>query len=82
MKKEMHIEFGALVPPIADQLCKQGLSMLASDLKRCQKLADALSDLFVAAVLTESEIDKARSRLMKIISKLTIKRIRFKGGPE
>lgn len=64
MAKTITIEFGALCDPIKKQLQDQGVSeMTGIDL--LQSRADAISQLHIAGLLSDSEARRARNRLMK-----------------
>jgi hypothetical protein len=67
----VRIDFGALIPPIGEQLQDQGLKLDMDPLERqhLQRDADEVSRLRVRGVLTESESDKARKRIMQVIKK-------------
>ena len=67
----VRINFGALSPPIREQLQDQGLKLDMDPVQRhyLQCDADEVSRLRVRGVLTESESDKARKRIMQIIKK-------------
>ena len=54
---------GALADPIEKQLAEQGLSLV--DQPNAQRLADAISNLFIASILTDSETTRARQRFIK-----------------
>lgn len=69
-KREIGIEFGALAPPILDQLRAQGVraSILSSvDALKYQKDADAIVRLSVRGLLTDAEKKAARRRLLKAL---------------
>jgi hypothetical protein len=67
----VRISFGALSPRIEEQLQEQGLGLDMEPLQRqyLQRDVDEVSRLRVRCVLTESESDKARKRIMQIIKK-------------
>jgi len=67
----VRISFGALSPRIEEQLQEQGLRLDMEPLQRhhLQRDVDEVSRLRVRCVLTESESDKARKRIMQIIKK-------------
>ena len=69
--RNLHIQFGALCPPIDEQLRNQGLRLDLEPLARCflQRDADEVSRLLVRCILTEAEAHKARRRIMQIIKK-------------
>lgn len=56
------VDFGALCPPIAKQLATVAPD---KDFRPLDELAEALTLCFIQGVLSESEIDRARKRLMK-----------------
>lgn len=65
------IEFGALAPPIEDQLRDQGLQLDMIPLSRHQLQRDSheVTRLFVRGILTEAEAGKAQQRIIRIIKK-------------
>jgi len=71
LSMNVRISFGALSPPIQEQMQDQGLKLDMDPVDRChlQRDADEVSRLRFRGVLTESESDKARKRIMQIIKK-------------
>ncbi len=69
--RNIRISFGALAPPIDEQLREQGFKLDLDPLPRrhLQRGADEVSRLHVRGILTESETDKARKRIFQIIKK-------------
>lgn len=65
------VSFGALYPPIDEQLREQGLKLDMGPLQRAhlQRDADEVTRLRVRCILTEAESDKARKRILQIIKK-------------
>lgn len=60
------LRFGAMAPPIEDQLRQHGLtSATKMRITMRQRQADAVTLLGVSEVLTSAEVRKARARLMK-----------------
>lgn len=57
--------FGALQKPLAEQLQDQGITVAPEKMELCQKLAKGITLAYVHGILTESEVNKARQRLMK-----------------
>jgi hypothetical protein len=70
-QRNIRISFGALSPPIDEQLRGQGLRLDMDPLQRdhLQRDADAVTRLRVRCILTEAESDKARRRIFQIIKK-------------
>jgi hypothetical protein len=68
---KLSISFGALSPPIGEQLQEQGLKLDIDPLQRqyLQRDADEVARLKVRGVITEAEADRARKRLFQIIKK-------------
>jgi hypothetical protein len=68
---KLSISFGALSPPIGEQLQTQGLKLQMDPLQRqyLQRDADEVSRLRVRGVLTEAEADRARKRLFQVVKK-------------
>ena len=69
--RNIKISFGALSPPIGEQLRDQGFKLDLTPLSRelLQQDNDQVTRLFIRGILTESETSKARKRIFKIISK-------------
>jgi hypothetical protein len=65
------VNFGALSPPIDEQLREQGLKLGMDSLLRChlQRDVNEMNRLRVRCILTEAESDKARKRILQIIKK-------------
>lgn len=70
--KQLSISFGALSPPLVHQLSEQGVSIPVRKEYRLQKAADHIVTLAIAGYLSESEVNKARKRLMKDICRLAV----------
>ena len=66
-----HIEFGAMAAPIDEQLRDQGLRLDIEEvaLWALQCDADGVARLFVRGILTETEVHKAKNRILQIIKK-------------
>lgn len=64
----MELTFGALVPKLKEQLDDQNL--VDPMVSQHQKIADAITLLAVAEILTDAEKHKARGRLVKRMSKI------------
>jgi hypothetical protein len=62
------ISFGALSDDIEDQLLRQGFT-LGDKAQKTQRCADYISYLRIHSMLTETESDRARQRLMKEIKR-------------
>jgi hypothetical protein len=62
------ISFGALSDDIEDQLLRQGFT-LGDKAQKTQRCADYISFLRIHSILTETESDRARERLMKEIKR-------------
>lgn len=60
------ISFGALCPPLADQL--PAGTIPAETLDHLQRDADAITRLAVRGLLTDAQIHAARSKLVKKIA--------------
>jgi hypothetical protein len=69
----LSVNFGALSPPIDEQLREQGLKLDMDPLLRghLQRDVDEVTRLRVRCILTEAESDKARKRILRIIKKQT-----------
>ena len=66
-----HVEFGALAPPIDEQLSDQSLRLDMEPMARqlLQRDTHEVTRLFVRGILTEAEAHKARRRIFQIIKK-------------
>jgi hypothetical protein len=71
MAERFQLQFGALAPPIEEQLRDQGLRLDLTPLSRqfLQQDADDVSRLYVRGLLTKAESDRVRNRLVKKIAK-------------
>ncbi len=69
MNKGITIQMGALSPSITTQLAEQGVDIDPSKPESWDRQADAITRLMFADILTPSQVQKARQRLMKNISK-------------
>lgn len=65
---ELKLSFGAMSPPIEQQLQEQGLT-LGMSAPKFERAADAIIFLFIHTYLTPSAADSARKKLMKEIAK-------------
>lgn len=63
------LRFGALCPPIIEQITEQGLGISARLVAHYQKDVDAIIRLTVRGVITDGEAHRAKTRLMKRIAK-------------
>ena len=70
-QRNIQIKFGAIHPPIEEQLKEQGFKLDMEPLQRhlLQRDADEVTRLRVRCVLTEAEVSKARKRIFQIIKK-------------
>lgn len=66
--KKVGISFGALAPPLIEQLHEQGLTMDAKDASALSNDIDAVNRLYLRNVITETEAKQARRRIMKKIT--------------
>lgn len=71
MAEKVMIELGALAAPIAAQLREHGYR-LPKSARHLQRLADCITDLKIAGVLSDAEGLKARMRLLKQITKAAV----------
>lgn len=69
--KSFSIQFGALCPPLGEQLRDQGLTLDLDPVRRMylQRDIEEVTRLSIRGVITESERDRARKRLMQTIKK-------------
>jgi hypothetical protein len=65
----LNLAFGALAEPLAKQLAKAQVVIEKNDLMRLQRDADALVRVHIGGLLTDSELRRARKKLMKKILK-------------
>lgn len=63
------ITFGAMADPIGAQLYKQGIVINAAAADRIDRCADAVTLLAIHGYLTDAEKARARTRLMKAITR-------------
>lgn len=63
----MRIVFGAMAPPIIDQLREQGAHVLPPYADRWQRFSDAITLLSVQGLLPEKAVHEARKRLVRRI---------------
>lgn len=63
---EFGVHFGALAPPMKEQI---GHLISEQDCGKFQKIADAIVMLHIHGYLSDSQVDKARQRCMKAITK-------------
>ena len=68
---ELRIAFGALSKPICEQV-----GIKNADIDRLQILADAITRLKIHGILSESQCDSARRKLVKLIGKAVSKAMR------
>lgn len=57
------LSFGALAPPLSEQLAAQGFTLEDAHIERLQKMADAATVLAVHAFLTDREAQRVRKRI-------------------
>lgn len=68
------LHFSAYMPLIEDQLKEQGLKFsIPEDSKRYQRYVDAVTNLRISGVLTDSESHKANQRIMKKLTKSVVR---------
>ena len=65
---ELKLSFGAMSPPIEQQLQEQGLT-LGISAPKYERAADAIVFLRIHSYLTESAVNSARKKLIKEIAK-------------
>lgn len=70
MSKQIEIQMGALAPSITQQLADQGVDIAPSRSQAWDSQADAITRLMFADILTPSQVEKARQRLMKHIGEM------------
>jgi hypothetical protein len=63
----LSLHFGAFVPALAKQLAESGLQVDKRYLEQLQRDANAVVLLLVHGLLTDSEINRVRRKLMKKI---------------
>lgn len=71
--RNYHVSFGALHPPLIDQLKKQGFTFNQEEERKIEflnKIREAIILLYCQAFLTETESDKAYKRLLKKLDKV------------
>lgn len=60
-----HIEISALGPTIGEQCAAQGLTATGKPIDVVDRISHALTLAHIHGMLTDSEIDRARHRLLK-----------------
>lgn len=65
---ELKLSFGAMSPPIEQQLQEQGLT-LGISAPKYERAADSIVFLRIHSYLTQSAVDSARKKLMKEIAR-------------
>lgn len=68
----LNVEFGAMTPPLAEQLA-DFKALPKDEVERLNSLADCITSLHVNSLITESQSDMARKKLGKTIIKLVEK---------
>ena len=68
--KPLTIQFGALAPPLVEQLMAFGYQEIPETINHYQRMADALVLLRVSKILSEAETHKARVRITKKLERL------------
>lgn len=61
------IRFGMMAPTLTEQL--DGCEYDAIEIGHCQRLANAVNDLWIGNMMTDSEVKKVRGRIGKRIFK-------------
>ena len=70
----MELEFGAMCPPLKEQLEKQRLPLTEPEYRRFQRIADAIVTLKIAQIIPDSVVESSNQKLMKkIVSALEAK---------
>ena len=67
--KPLTIQFGALAPPLVDQLRAFNVQAIPDTINHYQRIADAVVLLRVSKIISESEAHKARVRITKKLRK-------------
>lgn len=67
MKTKFEIGFGALQPPIAKQIKKQGFNFKKDKIDHFEKLRESISYLIFNGIITDSVRKKADEKLFKKI---------------
>lgn len=62
---KVSVRFGALAEPLSDQL--RSFALKEDELERLQHRADAITSLYLAHLLTDGEVRKARQRFLKVL---------------
>lgn len=61
----LSIQFGAMCPPIREQLNEQALAADEKDVVFWQRVADAIALLSIHDLITDAARERARKRLLK-----------------
>lgn len=65
---EIGLRFGALSPPVSDQMAEQGHHLPTEIVDAIQKDVDAITRLYLRGHLTGAEVRKARRRVIDQIA--------------
>lgn len=68
-KAVLKLSFGALSPPIKEQLAKQKLGALASDIERWEKCREGVLMCFFSGYISEGDLDLVFRRLARDVSR-------------
>jgi hypothetical protein len=68
--RSMALSMGAFVPRISEQLERQGFNLPAHETVLAQRWAEAVTLLLLHKVITGTEADKARTRILQKLQKL------------
>lgn len=67
-REVLELDFGALVPSIADQLAAKGMKAARNDLKHWQADANAITRLSIRGLISDSAARAARQKLTRKIA--------------
>jgi hypothetical protein len=68
MTDTLSLDFGALADPIQKQLNSQGFALSEKDAQRYQKIADAITLLFIQGIIPEGTTHKLEHKLIRNIA--------------
>lgn len=70
MAETLELRFGALAPPLREQLVEQGHEISEYSSADLQADADAITRLYLRGLLRKGEVDTARRRLVRSVQEV------------
>ena len=72
------LSFGLMTISLKDQLAEQGFKLGKKDLRIAVKLCDSVNWLGIHGMVSDSEIDKVRKKILRFIAKKVFVNTRLK----